>query len=157
MLRRPYCWPRWCEYLREDLLCGENDPLYSKTQIGVGEQGGFAAMGLAREYWSGTGPILDIHRQAFAAAGLPYHNPHCFPHALARLGERICIPSEHFKAGSQKLGHERVLTTFTSYGSVPASRQADLIRRMNKEEGGTGGERLAAMLADTVHRYRAGQ
>lgn len=147
----------WCEYLREDLLWGEDDPLFPKTQIGLGEQGGFTAMGLAREHWSGTGPIRDIYKQAFAAAGLPYHNPHCFRHALARLGERICTTPEHFKAWSQNLGHERVLTTFTSYGSVPAARQADLIRGLGKPEAENDSERLAAMVADTVRKFQAGQ
>lgn len=93
-------------------------------------------------------PIRDIYKQAFAAAGLPYRNPYCFRHALARLGGRSCTTPEHFKAGSQNLGHELVLNTFTSYGSVPAGRQADPIRRMSKEEGGAGGERLTEQYLD---------
>ena len=147
----------WCEYMRNDLFWGEDDPLFPKTQIGLGEQGSFAALGLAREHWSSTGPIRDIYKHAFAAAGLPYHNPHCFRHALARLGERICTTPEHFKAWSQNLGHERVLTTFTSYGHVPAARQADLIRGLGKPKATNDSEQLAAMLAETVRKFQAGQ
>ena len=47
----------WCEYLRTGLLWGEDDPVFPKTAIGLGERGGFEAVGLARDHWSGTGPI----------------------------------------------------------------------------------------------------
>ena len=49
-----------------------------------------------------------------------------------QLGERVCKSPEEFKAWSQNLGHERVLTTFTSYGVVPAQRQAELIRQIGQ-------------------------
>jgi hypothetical protein len=39
-----------------------------------------------------------------------------------------CKTPEEFKAWSQNLGHEKVLTTFTSYGAVAAHRQAALIK-----------------------------
>jgi integrase len=122
----------WCEHLRSTLLWGDDDPLFPKTQMGLGEQGGFTATGLAREQWSGTGPIRAIYKQAFAAAGLPYFNPHCFRDALVQLGERICATPEQFKAWSQNIGHDRVLTTLTSYGKVPAARQAELIRGLGQ-------------------------
>jgi hypothetical protein len=43
------------------------------------------------------------------------------------LGETICTTPEQFKAWSQNLGHENVLTTFTSYGNVSDHRQAEII------------------------------
>ena len=61
-------------------------------------------------------------------AGLPYANPHSFRKTLAQLGERMCRTPEEFKAWSQNLGHEQVLTTFSSYGQVAHERQAELIR-----------------------------
>ena len=45
-------------------------------------------------------------------------------------GERICPTIETFKAWSQNLGRERVMTTLTSYGTVTPHRQAELIRGM---------------------------
>ena len=123
----------WCDYLRQELLWGEDDPLFPKTQVGLGEQGGFSAIGLAREHWSGTGAIRTIYKDAFTAAGLPYYNPHCFRHALARLGEQICPNIETFKAWSQNIGHEKMLTTLTNYGTVPAAKQAELIRNLGQE------------------------
>lgn len=146
----------WCEHLRSVLLWGEDDPLFPKTLIGLGEQGGFQAIGLAREHWSGTGPIRTIYRDAFTAAGLPYFNPHCFRDALVQLGERICTTPETFKAWSQNIGHERVLTTLTSYGAVPAARQADLIRGLGRERASEEPERLAAMFAEFVRQHGRG-
>ena len=147
----------WCEYLRKDLLWSEDDPLFPKTQIGLDDQGGFAAMGLAREHWSGTGAIRTIYKEAFTEAGLPYYNPHCFRDALTTLGERICRTVEEFKAWSQNIGHERVLTTLTSYGKVPAERQARLIRGLGKGDVNGDENRIAAIVAETMRRMQHDQ
>ena len=77
---------------------------------------------------AGAGPIRDIFRKAFEAAGLPYFNPHSLRDTLVQLGEQVCTTPEQFKAWSQNLGHERVMTTLTSYGTVASHRQAELIR-----------------------------
>ena len=146
----------WCEHLRTALLWGDEDPLFPKTQMGLGEHGGFTATGLTREHWSGTGPIRAIYREAFEAAGLPYFNPHCFRDALVQLGERICTTPEQFKAWSQNIGHERVLTTLTSYGKVPAARQAELIRGLGHETSATDGLDTHALLAALAAKLKAG-
>jgi hypothetical protein len=44
------------------------------------------------------------------------------------VGEEVCQSPEEFKAWSQNLGHEGVLTTFMSYGSVACERQGEIIR-----------------------------
>jgi hypothetical protein len=44
-----------------------------------------------------------------------------------------------YKAWSQNLGHENVLTTFSSYGDVAGHRQAEIIRTL----GATASEREA--------------
>ena len=146
----------WCAHLRENLLWGPDDPLFPKTKMGLGEQGGFQAMGFCREHWSGAGPIRKIFREAFTTAGLPYFNPHSFRDTLVQLGERVCESPESFKAWSQNLGHERVLTTFTSYGAVPAQRQAELIRQLGQPKPANEDERLAAILAETVRKFQNG-
>jgi hypothetical protein len=64
----------------------------------------------------------------FGHAGLPYFNPHSFRKTLALLGGRICKSPEEYEAWSQNLGHESVLTTFSSYGDVAGYRQAEIIR-----------------------------
>lgn len=118
----------YCAHIRNVLHWGDGDPLFPATQIGLSPEGGFVSVGLSRNGWSGAGPIRTIFRKAFEGAGLPYFNPHSLRDTLVQLGERTCTTPEAFKAWSQNLGHERVLTTLTSYGQVPSHRQAELIR-----------------------------
>jgi integrase len=94
----------------------------------------FEASGLDRKHWSSAGPIRTIFKDAFAAAGLTYFNPHSFRKTLALLGGQICKSPEEYKAWSQNLGHENVLTTFSSYGDVPGHRQAEIIRTLGAAE-----------------------
>ena len=96
----------------------------------------FEAVGLERAHWSGGAAIRIIFRGAFAHAGLPYFNPHSFRKTLARLGEVVCKTPEAFKAWSQNLGHEKVLTTFLSYGEVANHRQEEIIRGLGTQQRG---------------------
>lgn len=145
---------KWVSYLRETLLWGEDDPLFPATAVAIGAACQFEAVGLARKHWSNAGPIRGIFKQAFAAAGLPYFNPHSFRNTLVRLGQTLCKNPEQFKAWSQNLGHEGVLTTLISYGSVDERRQREIIAslrdRQHEERGNAdlSAEALAQMLAD---------
>jgi integrase len=115
----------WVGYLREKLLWGNDDPIFPATRVTLGETREFEASGLKREHWSSASPIRSIFRDAFLSAGLPYFNPHSFRATLVQLGEEVCKSPEEFKAWSQNLGHEKVLTTFTSYGTVACQRQGE--------------------------------
>jgi integrase len=117
----------WVSYLRDEKLWGNDDPLFPATRVALGPDRQFAAAGLAREHWSSAAPIRTIFREAFANAGLPYFNPHSFRNTLVQLGEKVCKTAEQFKAWSQNLGHEKVLTTFLSYGEVACQRQGEII------------------------------
>ncbi|MBX3519655.1 MAG: site-specific integrase [Xanthobacteraceae bacterium] len=120
----------WVEYLRRDKLWGLDDPLFPATKIAVGSGFRFEVVGLDREHWSNAGPIRKVFKEGFALVGLPYFNPHSFRKTLALLGGELCQNPEQYKAWSQNLGHEHVLTTFTSYGNLDSRRQADIIRSM---------------------------
>jgi integrase len=124
----------WVKYLRQQKLWGLDDPLFPATKIVVGGTRHFEASGLDRKHWSSAGPIRAIFKDTFVAAGLPYFNPHSFRNTLALLGGQICKSPEEYKAWSQNLGHENVLTTFSSYGDVARHRQADIIRALGKSE-----------------------
>ena len=102
----------WVLYLRDEKLWGNDDPLFSASKICLGAGRQFEAAGLARKQWSNASPIRVIFREAFVRAGLPYFNPHSFRNTLVQLGQEICKTPEQFKAWSQNLGHEKVLTTF---------------------------------------------
>lgn len=137
----------WLAFLQGEHLFGPDDPLFPSTHIGVGANGLFDATGLSRNHWANAGPIRSVFRQAFESAGLPYFNPHSFRKTLAQIGERKCRTPEEFKAWSQNLGHEHVLTTFTSYGEVASHRQAEILENLNKS-----GENKAAVNLDPESR-----
>ena len=132
----------WVGFLRDELHLGPDDALFPKTKMGLGPSRQFEATGLDQRGWSNATPIRSIFRQAFAAAGLPYFNPHSFRNTLVRLGQQTCEKSEAFKAWSQNLGHEKVLTTFSSYGHVETHRQGELIREM-----GLPNDEMATLIA----------
>ena len=87
-----------------------------------------------------AGAIRRIFRRSFETAGLPYSNPHLCRDTLTLLGEQRCPTPEAFKAWSQNLGHEHVLTTLTSYGAVSAARQAEILNSMQGDGAGAGAE-----------------
>lgn len=125
----------WVTYLREIKLWGGDDPLFPATRVEYGNSRQFEVTGLDRKCWSNATPIRTIFREAFERAGLTYFNPHSFRNTLVRLGEAVCQSPEHFKAWSQNLGHEQVLTTFLSYGEVGSSRQKEIISELaNKKQ-----------------------
>ena len=134
----------WVGELERDYLWGRDDPLFPATQLGQDSNGDFTPVGILRSGWRTTQPINAIFRRAFEAAGLPYFNPHSLRDMLVRHAMTLNLSAESIKAWSQNLGHADVLTTFTSYGTVPAHRQAELIRGMG------GAKSLAGKLASTV-------
>jgi integrase/recombinase XerD len=70
-------------------------------------------------------PFAKFLRTPFTAAGLPKANPHSLRNTLVQVAYQLQLPPEEFKVWSQNLGHESILTTFSSYGPVTAYRQAD--------------------------------
>lgn len=123
---------QWVDYLKSDLLMGNDDPLFPKPQMGQGDDNSFQVAGLSNEHWSSAAAIRKIFKDAFTLAELPPFNPHSFRHTLAALGERLCNTAEEFKAWSQNLGHEGVLTTLYSYGEVQPGRQVEIIQKLGK-------------------------
>jgi integrase len=120
----------WVNYLRQHRLWGLDDPLFPATKIELGNGLRFEVAGLDRKHWSSAGPVRKIFKEAFALAGLPYFNPHSFRKTLALLGGQCCRTPEEYKAWSQNLGHEHVLTTFCSYGDVSGYRQSEIMRSL---------------------------
>lgn len=122
----------WVEYLKVECLYGYDDPLFPQTAMTVNNKQEFEASGLKPVCWSTANPIRAIFKSAFEEANLPYFNPHSFRKTLACLGEQICRTPEEFKAWSQNLGHEQVMTTFNSYGEVQPQRQAEVLERLRE-------------------------
>jgi integrase len=149
----------WVNYLRQDQLWGLDDPLFPATKIELGNGLRFEVAGLDRKHWSNAGPIRKIFKEAFALAGLPYFNPHSFRKTLALLGGQCCRTPEEYKAWSQNLGHEHVLTTFCSYGDVSGYRQSEIMRSLGILTRGIKLPNIAAVQgandADTCEHRRA--
>lgn len=123
--------------LTGELGFGPDDPLFPSTQIGRGADRGFVAEGLSRTPWRGGAPVRQIFRDAFERAGLPYSNPHSLRKTLARHGDSLNLTREEEKAFSQNFGHENVRTTRESYGTLPAHRQAEIMRALTKPRSTT--------------------
>ncbi|MBU1404546.1 MAG: tyrosine-type recombinase/integrase [Proteobacteria bacterium] len=140
----------WVTYIRDKKLWGNDDPLFPATRIVLGASRQFEVAGLTRVHWSTASPIRTIFREAFVSAGLPYFNPHSFRNTLVQLGQDVCKTPEQFKAWSQNLGHEKVLTTFLSYGEVACQRQGEIIRGLGT--GQPGAPSGADEIAEAVFR-----
>ena len=143
----------WVLHLRNEKLWGNDDPLFPATRVEVGERRQFEVTGLAREHWSNASPIRKIFRESFARAGLPYFKPHSLRKTIAQLGEEVCKTPEEFKAWSQNLGHEKVLTTFLSYGNVACNRQGEIIRGLEQSQEKTQPDAFA-ILEEAFRRLR---
>ena len=144
----------WVALLREELLWGNDDPLFPATRIALGPSRQFEAAELERTHWRSAARIRTIFRDAFTTAGLPYFNPHSFRNALVRLGQTMCQTPEEFKAWSQNLGHDKVLTTFLSYGQVESPRQGEIIRALAAPH--VGGQPDVSELAKALVREMRG-
>ncbi|MCT8972478.1 tyrosine-type recombinase/integrase [Microbaculum marinisediminis] len=149
----------WIAWLRREKHFGEDDPLFPATKIGLNADGHFASVGLDRKHWKNAHAIRRIFKSAFESAGLDYFHPHSFRKTLARLGEQICPTAEAFKAWSQNLGHESVMTTFRSYGEVQPERQAEIIRSLATRppdgQSTSPGSQLVPVEADKLNRLFA--
>jgi len=118
----------WIEYLKQNKLFTENDPVFPRTKLIQDEYNSFKADGLEACHWNSANQIRKIFKKAFNDTGLDYYTPHSFRKTLVRLGEKLCRNPEEFKAWSQNLGHEHMLTTFTSYGYIPEYQQGEIIK-----------------------------
>ncbi|HYC55703.1 MAG TPA: tyrosine-type recombinase/integrase [Candidatus Binatia bacterium] len=147
----------WVQELREAKLWGNDDPLFPATAVAPGPDRHFEVTGLKREHWSSAAPIRGVFRSAFEAAGLPYFNPHSLRNTLVQLGQQRCQTAEAFKAWSQNLGHEEVLTTLYSYGHVAPQRQREIIQDLvnARRTGPQDPEAFAAEVARHLGRWSA--
>jgi integrase len=80
----------WITYLVEELRFSPDDPLFPQTDIGLDDNGRFAAIGLKRAHWKNADAIRRVFKEAFERGGLPPYNPHSIRTTLGRYGERVC-------------------------------------------------------------------
>lgn len=109
-----------------------SDPLFPQTEVAFGPGGEVLPARLKRECWANADPIRKVFKQACVAAGLPVFKPHSLRHTIVQLGAHVCKSPAEFKAWSQNLGHDGVLVTLTSYGTLPGYTQRELIRGLSE-------------------------
>lgn len=148
----------WATYLREQKLWGLEDPLFPATHMALNADRQFEACGLKRDSWKSAEPIRRIFQEAFRSVGMPYFNPHSLRKTLVQLGETCCRSPEEFKAWSQNIGHEGVLTTFCSYGEVGSRRQGEIIQGLgsasSQRDGSPAAQDLAKQIAAEMHKLQ---
>jgi integrase len=142
----------WIDFLTSEKLFGPNDPAFPPSERAIGRDGLFAITGFRRTHWKNADAVRKAFKIAFESVGLPYFHPHSIRHTLAVLGETVCKTPEDFKAWSQNLGHDKVMTTFSSYGPVSAHRQSDILNTLQLEKakparGEPDPETVASVLA----------
>jgi integrase/recombinase XerD len=99
----------------------------------------------------------DDFPSGFRGSGAPVFQSHSFRKTLALFGQEVCQTPEEFKAWSQNLGHESVMTTFSSYGQVAERRQAEIIRSLGREKPSSDGDgNLVREIAKLVARHKGG-
>lgn len=145
----------WIAFLETELHWGPDDPLFPATRLDVGPDRLIHPVGLDRKAWLTADPVRKVFREAFTAAGLPYFSPHRIRDTISALGQSVCPNAEALKAWSQNMGHERVMTTLTSYGPVPGQRQAELMRGLGTSEKRSRAELASQMAALTAEMLNA--
>ncbi len=116
----------WLSYLRDELGREDDDALFPRVKMAVGQSGGFEVMGLEREPYKSDGPIRDIFKNAFATAGVPNYNPHSFRKLIANIGASGHLSPAELKAWSMGLGHEHLGTMMQSYVTITPAEQERL-------------------------------
>lgn len=124
----------WLAELKDIHLFSASDPLFPKTKVALGQSRRFEAAGICREPWASPSSAAKIFKTAFDDAGLPPFSPHRVRDTLAELASEHCRTPEDYKAWSQNMGHDDVLTTFRSYGSVATGRQVELMAKFRKRK-----------------------
>ena len=122
-------------YLRDELGWQPDDPLFPQSQSRIDPLMGPVVDSVKKQVWSNSQPARAIFKRAFAGAGLPYFTPHRVRSTVVEYAYLKCRTPEEFKAFSQNLGHESVITTLSSYGQIPLSRQRELLRNAAKSKG----------------------
>lgn len=125
----------WIVELTNTHLFGPGDPLFPATERKLDAGHCFHAAGITRLPWASAAPIRAVFKSAFVAAGLPYFHPHALRKTIWKLGETVCTNGREARAWSLNLGHENVLTSFSSYGPMTGMEREEVINQLAKRLG----------------------
>lgn len=120
----------WLDHLRIDLDRIDDDALFPRLAVMRGNSGSFEVQGLERGPYASDGPIRDVFKKAFAAAGQPEYNPHSFRKLIANIGASRDLNAAELKAWSMGLGHEHLGTMMQSYVTISPAEQEAIMHRI---------------------------
>jgi integrase len=123
----------WIGELMTIHLFGPADPLFPATELTLDASHCFHASGITRLPWASAAPIRAVFKDAFIGAGLTYYHPHTFRKTIWKFGERLCANGREARAWSLNLGHENVLTSFSSYGPMNSQERQDVMSQLAKK------------------------
>lgn len=133
----------------------ENDALFPKTLLENNPKTlSFEVKGLSREHWAEGQPIREIYRKAFNSAGLRYYTPHSFRNSIVKWAMENCSQYQ-FKAISQNIAHEHVMTTYNAYGKLNIHEQRKAVQSISEntsELQAVSNEDLIAELSRRTHK-----
>jgi len=132
----------WIEELRS-MGAGDDAPLIPKAPF----KPWIGAQSIELEFLTTAAPVRQVLRKAAAAAGVPYFKPHAIRSTVVKLCSARNWSEDVAKAVSQNLGHERISTTWKSYGKVEPDRKQELFRQMRDKHRNRGAEDIADMAA----------
>ncbi|PCJ99169.1 MAG: recombinase XerC [Zetaproteobacteria bacterium] len=117
----------WFMYARDTLGFKGDDALFPKeTLICDPDEMKFKSAGLSREHWANAAAVRSIFKDAFKNAGLPHCTPHSVRNMIVNWAMEHCTQYQ-FKAISQNIGHESVMTSYNAYGNFNMDTQRSAI------------------------------
>lgn len=120
----------WMSYLRDEKFFGAEDALFPKPEQRTVD-GKFAYDNLSRNPYANSAHVNAVFRSAFAQVQLHPYTPHSIRKTLVQKMSDRNLPLDIQKAWSQNLGHEKFITTVSSYLFVSCRQQGKLIRALD--------------------------
>lgn len=142
----------WVKYIDDVLGFGPSDPIFPKVKVETNAKSmSFEAIGLSKEHWASSQPVRDIFKSAFKAAGLPYYHPHLFRNTICKWGLGA-LGHKEYKALSQNIGHDHVMTTYNSYANLTQGEQIEIIANIDGNNTDLQSVSTDAILAEFARR-----
>lgn len=129
----------WVKYLKEELGCTDNDPLFPKELLEHDKHKQFStATKLTKEHIESHNVVPKRVKRIFANVGLPYKNPHSFRDMQVNYFINNYSLKEAL-ALSMNLGHKNLLITLGNYGQLTPEQQFDILSNLGKPDSKTQG------------------
>ncbi|MFO1242738.1 MAG: hypothetical protein U1E36_06005 [Rickettsiales bacterium] len=123
----------WLDHLQSLGFTGEDALFPKELMVCRPETMQFESAGLSRDHWANAKPVRDILKAAFAAVGLPYYRPHSFRKMLGTWALENCSQLQ-YKALSQNMGHDHIMTTYNPYGELNDHARRKAIDSIGKQD-----------------------